>query len=55
VQLYNLKEDLVQKHNLAKQFPERVKQMQSKLEEIRKQEMFIEGAKDMAFNIFENK
>jgi arylsulfatase A len=37
VQLFNLKEDIIQKINLAGEMPEKVKQMQSELESIQKQ------------------
>jgi arylsulfatase A len=42
VQLFNLKEDISQKVNLAGQMPEKVKQMQNELEAIQKQEVFVE-------------
>jgi len=42
VQLYNLKEDISQKNNLAIEMSERVNQMQTRLEDIRQAETFIE-------------
>jgi len=39
VELYNLKEDIMQRHNLASEFPERVNGMQKKLAEIRSKGM----------------
>ncbi len=42
VQLFNLKEDIAQKINLADRIPEKVKQLQMELETIREKEIFIE-------------
>ncbi|GAA3615107.1 arylsulfatase [Flavivirga amylovorans] len=42
VQLYNLSEDVGQKNNLAAQIPEKVSQMQRKLDDIRVKETFVE-------------
>jgi arylsulfatase A len=42
VQLYHLKNDIAQKNNLAAKMPEKILEMQRKLEEIQKQETFLE-------------
>jgi arylsulfatase A len=37
IELYNLKEDIAQRHNLASKFPERVTELQALLKKIREQ------------------
>ena len=42
VQLFNLKTDIFQKANLALQMPEKIKEMQNQLDQVRQRETFVE-------------